>query len=71
MLTYVPVYVCMQEAAFAAYGERRFQEAVNLLTRIMQQDERSSRWPEMRAQASAAHLQLLSAMHVLHCSLSC
>ncbi|GLI60174.1 hypothetical protein VaNZ11_002237 [Volvox africanus] len=40
----------IQEEAFLAYAERRFQDAVNLLTECITAEPDSARWREMRAE---------------------
>jgi hypothetical protein len=42
----------LQDAAFEAYANRDFQEAVNLLSQIVVKEPNSPRWLEMRAQVS-------------------
>lgn len=39
-----------QEEAYLAYAERRFQDAVDLLTRCIAQQPGEPRWREMRAE---------------------
>ncbi|GIL59205.1 hypothetical protein Vafri_13885 [Volvox africanus] len=41
----------LQEEAYLAYAERRFQDAVNLLTECIAAEPGSARWREMRAEA--------------------
>ncbi|GLC42869.1 hypothetical protein PLESTB_001433100 [Pleodorina starrii] len=41
----------LQEEAYLAYAERRFQDAVNLLTECIAAEPESARWREMRAEA--------------------
>mmetsp|Transcript_12807 Transcript_12807/g.34933 ORF Transcript_12807/g.34933 Transcript_12807/m.34933 type:complete len:377 (+) Transcript_12807:51-1181(+) len=40
----------LEDAAFEAYANRDFQEAVNLLTQLVNKEQSSPRWLEMRAQ---------------------
>jgi hypothetical protein len=51
----------LQEAAFAAYSDRRFGEAAAALTEIIQQDPTTPRWREMRAQVRCKPSQAAAA----------
>lgn len=46
----------LETAAFDAYANRDFREAVNLLSQIVNKEPSSPRWLEMRAQVSTLHV---------------
>ena len=48
----------LQDAAFQAYSNRDFQEAVNLITQIINKEKSSPRWLEMRAQVGVTVISI-------------
>ncbi|GIL84086.1 hypothetical protein Vretimale_11063 [Volvox reticuliferus] len=59
----------LQEEAYLAYAERRFQDAVNLLTECITAEPGSPRWREMRAEVLVDGKNFPAAVHDFNAAL--